>query len=120
MRFESSKTESGKFTSFNSYVSAMKPDQSEIYYLAGDNREKIERNPNLEYFLKKDIEVIYLTDPMDIFVIPYIFEYSEKKIVSIEKAEINSEENSNENDTQNIENHTKLIDKFKAIIGEKV
>lgn len=120
MRFESSKTTDGKYTSFNSYVSAMKSDQTEIYYIAGDNREKIERNPNLEYFIENDIEVIFLTDPMDIFVIPYIFEYSEKKIVSIEKAEIKQNEKNEDNTSNSAENQSKLIDKFKGLIGEKV
>lgn len=120
MRFESSKTESGKFTSFSSYVSAMRTEQKEIYYVAGDNRDKIERNPNLEYFLKNEIEVLYLLDPVDVFVIPYIFEYSEKQIVSIDKAEINFSEVSSEKDSAEIESQSNLIDKFKEIIGDKV
>lgn len=120
LRFESSKTESGKLTSFNSYVSAMKTDQNEIFYIAGDSREKIERNPNLEYFIKNDIEVLYLIDPVDVFVIPYIFEYSEKKIVSIEKAEIKSEESTPEEETLKTQNHIPLLEKFKELLGEKV
>lgn len=120
MRFESSKTESGKFTSFNSYVSAMKTDQKEIYYVAGDNRDKIERNPNLEYFLKNGIEVLYLLDPVDVFVIPYIYEYSEKQIISIDKAEIDFSEETPEKDSTEIESQSKLIDKFKEVIGDKV
>lgn len=119
LRFESSKTKEGEYTSFNSYVSAMKSEQSEIYYFAGDNREKIERNPNLEYFLKNDIEVLYLIDPMDVFVIPYIFEYSEKKIISIEKAEINEEIDNSDNvlgtDIQN-----NLISAFKNYLGDNL
>jgi molecular chaperone HtpG len=120
MRFESSKTKVGEYTSFNSYVSAMKTDQTEIFYLAGDSREKIERNPNLEYFIKNDIEVIYLFDPMDVFVIPYIFEYSEKKIISIEKAEINIDNQDENKEEINPDSQSKILELFKTFIGDKV
>ena len=53
LRFESTKTESGKFTSLKDYVAGMSEDQEEIYYLSGDSREAVERNPNLEYFRKQ-------------------------------------------------------------------
>ena len=42
----------------------MKVDQKEIYYLSGDNKDVIKRNPNLEYFKKNDFEVLLLTEPM--------------------------------------------------------
>ncbi|OGU60320.1 MAG: molecular chaperone HtpG [Ignavibacteria bacterium GWF2_33_9] len=120
MRFESSKTEAGNYTSFNSYVSSMRAEQEEIFYLAGDSREKIERNPNLEYFIKNDIEVLFMIDPMDVFVIPYIFDYSGKKILSIEKAEIKLEESSSEEKTEDNQNSFSLIEKFKSVVGEQV
>jgi molecular chaperone HtpG len=98
----------------------MKTDQTEIFYLAGDSREKIERNPNLEYFIKNDIEVIYLFDPMDVFVIPYIFEYSEKKIISIEKAEINIDNQDENKEEINPDSQSKILELFKTFIGDKV
>ncbi len=88
LRFESSTTEKGKYTSFKEYVSRMKDNQKEIYYAAGDHREGIERNPNLEYFKKHDIEVLFLTDSVDVFIIPSIHEYDQKPLKSIDKADI--------------------------------
>jgi molecular chaperone HtpG len=88
LRFESSATEQGKFTSFREYVFRMKKSQKEIYYATGKHREGIERNPNLEYFRKHEIEVLFLTDPVDVFVIPSIQEYNQKPLKSIDKADI--------------------------------
>ena len=54
LRFESTKTEKGEFTSLKDYVAGMQEDQKEIYYLTGENREAVELNPNLEYFRKRE------------------------------------------------------------------
>ena len=78
LRFESTKTESGKFTSLKDYVAGMPEDQKEIYYLSGDNRDAVERNPNLEYFKKGGVEVLFFIDPVDLFNMPHLLEYDEK------------------------------------------
>jgi molecular chaperone HtpG len=122
-RFPSSKTKADELTSFAEYLARMKPDQKEIYYIAGDNIEAIEKNPNLEYFKSKDYEVIYLTDPVDLFVFPYIINYKEKNIISIEKAEIKDKEDDGKKDkTSQYDDETinSFIEKVKAILGESV
>ncbi len=119
--FESTKTESDKFTSLNGYVSRMKPEQNEIYYISGNSRKELERDPNLEYFLKNDIEVLFFTDPVDLFVIPYIFEYDKKKIVSIEKADLKIADNeTTKQQNSNNEEFINLIKQFKDILGSKI
>lgn len=75
LRSESSNAPAGELTSLYGYVTRMKPEQKEIYYVLGENRSTIERNPKLEYFRKHNIEVLYLSDPVDFFTIPYIFEF---------------------------------------------
>jgi molecular chaperone HtpG len=122
LRFESSATEKGKFTSFNDYLFRMKDDQQEIYYVTGDYREAIERNPNLEYFKKHDIEVLFLTDPVDIFVIPSIHEYDKKPLKSIDKADIEvakTDEECQEGTLNESVAHS-LLDTIKEILIDKV
>ena len=68
LRFESSSLTAGEVVSLKDYCSRMRDGQSAIYYLSGDNRDLLEKNPNMEYFRKKEIEVLYLTDPVDIFI----------------------------------------------------
>ena len=119
LRFESSLRPKGELVSFKEYVQRMLSDQKEIYYLSGENREILERNPNLEYFNKHKIEVLFLTEPMDVFVVPSIPEYDKKHIVSIQKSDIDlkAEERIEKPD----DNLTKsLISLFKAALGGKV
>ncbi len=121
LRFESSKTEKGALTSFKEYVSRMKDEQNEIYYVSGDHRESIERNPNLEYFKKHDIEVLFLTDPVDVFVIPSIMEYDKKSLKSIDKADIDVKKDEEEPDEGLTESVAQpLLTTFKELLIDKV
>jgi len=88
LRFESTKAGADDWTSFKEYSARMKPFQKDIFYLAGEKRAVLENNPNLEYFKKHEVEVLFLTDPVDVFVVPAVSEYDGKKIVSIEKGDI--------------------------------
>lgn len=119
LRFESTSLAKGETTSLSGYVTRMKPDQTEIYYVLGEHRELIENNPKLEYYKKHNIEVLLLSDPVDFFVIPYIFEYEKKTIISIEKATIKEEAKAEQSESDK-ENNSKLIERFKKVLGEKV
>lgn len=66
------------------YVSRMKEGQTELYFASGPDVRSIERNPNLEAFRSRNVEVLYLTDPIDEFVINNLYEFSAKRFVSIE------------------------------------
>ena len=88
LRFESSAKPAGEMTSLKEYLSRMKDFQQEIYYISGDNRDLLEHNPKLEYFRKNEVEVLFLTEPIDVFTVPSINEYEKKPIKSIDKADI--------------------------------
>jgi len=121
LRFESTITEKDQYTSLKNYVSRMKDNQKEIYYLTGENMDMIKRSPNLEYFRDKDIEVLLLTDPVDIFIIPSIPEYDKKPLKSIEKADIDMDMDVKNREEALSENLSKsLIDVFKETLGDKV
>src|ERR1700722_5741653 len=49
------------------YVAALKPNQTAIYYLAGDDIERLKSSPHLEGFRARGIEVLLLSDPVDSF-----------------------------------------------------
>ncbi|MFH1790717.1 MAG: molecular chaperone HtpG [Candidatus Omnitrophota bacterium] len=86
--YESSVTGKGELTTLKSYVSRMKKEQKAIYYISGDSRDVLDKNPNLEYFRKKGIEVLLLTEPVDVFTVPSIGEYDKKPLKSVEKSDI--------------------------------
>ncbi len=88
LRYTSTRTAADELTSLSAYAERMHPDQKEIYYVLGASREVAEGSPNLEYFRTKELEVLYFTDPIDVFAVPHLGEYRDHKFVSVEKAEI--------------------------------
>jgi molecular chaperone HtpG len=92
--YESSKTENGKFVSFKEYLERMPEGQKEIYYITGMSRASVENSPYMEVFRKKDYEVLYMTDPVDEWVVQSITEYKEKHLKAIDRGdlELDSEE----------------------------
>lgn len=119
LRIESSLRKSGELISLKEYVLGMKKDQKEIYYFCGEHRSSIEKNPNLEYFKKKEIEVLFLTDPIDAFVMPSVNEYEKYPFKSIEKADIKLDpEDKIETPDANLTKS--LLTLFKETLGERV
>ncbi|MSR51838.1 MAG: molecular chaperone HtpG [Gemmataceae bacterium] len=78
--FQSTKTETGKYTTLADYVSRMPAEQKDIVYLIGESREIIESSPLLEAFRAKDWEVLLLTEAMDEFLFPSLHEYRGKSL----------------------------------------
>ncbi|MDR2429648.1 MAG: molecular chaperone HtpG [Puniceicoccales bacterium] len=88
LRYESSATDAGKLTTLSEYVDRMKPGQKEIYYLAGPGRDSIESGPYLEAFKARSIEVLYLTDATDDFVMSHLGSYKEKPLTAADQADL--------------------------------
>ena len=82
--FESS-ADAEKLTSFEDYVSRMKPDQKAIYFMTGPSRRAIEHSPHLEAFEAKGYEVLFMTDPVDEMLVQWVWEYKDKKLKSVAK-----------------------------------
>jgi molecular chaperone HtpG len=82
-RFESMKTEPGKLVSLKQYIDAMPSEQTEIYYVTGIGRRAVEASPHLEAFKKKGWDVLFLTDPIDEWVVQATNEFDKKKLTSI-------------------------------------
>jgi molecular chaperone HtpG len=57
----------GAWRSLKEYVAALKPNQTAIYYLAGDDVARLEASPHLEGFRARGVEVLLLADPIDSF-----------------------------------------------------
>jgi len=94
--FESTKTESGKFTSLEQYVVGMGAEQKEIFYLIGESRGLIENSPYLEAFKAKGQEVLLLTDPIDEYLISHLTEFKGKKFKAVDKGEMDVEQTDEE------------------------
>lgn len=88
LRYETSKSDEGAYKSLGEYVEGMKESQKDIYYIFGESRKEIDHSPYLEMFRSADIEVLYLYDPIDDFVLSSLLEFDGKNIVSSDKADI--------------------------------
>ena len=86
--YESSKTKPGEYISLKEYTERMIPDQKNIYFLTGDSRATVDNSPHLEVFKKKDVEVLFMTEPVDEFILPGFGEYSDKNLKSIAQGDI--------------------------------
>ncbi len=85
--FDSSHDPEAK-TSLKEYVMRMNSDQKEIFYLTGESRESIANSPHLEAFKARDVEVLFLNDPVDELMVQALTEYDEKKLKSVGKGTI--------------------------------
>ncbi len=86
LRYESSHSE--KPAPLADYVSRMTAEQTEIYYLCAPNREACLASPYYEALKAKGLEVLFLTDPWDEFVMDRLADFDGKKLVAAEKAEV--------------------------------
>ena len=86
--FETSTTEAGSLSSLAEYVERMPEGQEAIYYITGDSREAVESSPHLEIFREKGYEVLFLTDPIDEWVVQSLTHYDEKELVAIDRGDI--------------------------------
>ncbi|MFL6199914.1 MAG: molecular chaperone HtpG [Thermoanaerobaculia bacterium] len=77
-----------KLTTLKDYVSRMKDDQTEIFYLTGESREQVENSPHLEAFKDKGIEVLYLVDTVDELLTQSLHEYGGKRLKSVGKGTV--------------------------------
>src|SRR5262249_17823962 len=88
---ESTRTEAEKFTTLAQYVEKMKPQQREIYYLIGENRELLLQSPYLESMRAEDLEVLLFTEPVDELVTQSLGEYKGKKLKAIDKGALSAD-----------------------------
>ncbi len=88
LRYESSQTEPGKLTSLQEYVDRAREEQKDIYFLYGAGRQSIESGPYLEAFKARGIEVLYVTEPADEFVLNHVHTFADKRILSADSKDI--------------------------------
>ena len=91
----------------------MQEDQNNIYYIIGESKEFVEKAPFLEKLVKKDIEVIYMTDPIDEYMMQQLKEYDGKKFVNISKTDLKL-------DDEKSEKYEDFCNSIKVILGDKI
>ena len=120
--FESTQTEAGEFTDLKSYVEKLEARtdlddeaKNQIFYITGENRAELENSPYLESLKAKDIEVFFMVDPIDEWVLMSCPEYKGKKFKSVNKGDINLGEDSKEEKEEQEKKETELKDLLSSL-----
>jgi HSP90 family molecular chaperone len=123
IRFHSSHDAEG-YTSLDQYVERMPDWQSSIYYSADSSIDSIEASPHFAKCKTKGVEVLYLIDPIDEYLIPHLADMDGKKFVHITKEGLSF----GDEDEETIKKRTSiyndqfepLLSTLKTLYGEKV
>ena len=77
-----------KMITFDDYITSMNEKQKNIYFISGDNIDILKSSPFLDRFKKNDIDVLFMTDPVDEYMCQRLVSYKEAKLVCITKGDI--------------------------------
>lgn len=78
----------GRLVTLKEYVEAMKDGQQKIYYAVGKDKESIDALPQTELLKDRDLDVLYLFDPVDEFAIEALHEYDGKSFHSVSRGDL--------------------------------
>jgi len=121
LRYQSTKSGEDR-VSLKSYVERMKENQKHIYYITGESKASVENSPFLEALKKRDLEVLYLIDPIDEYAIQQLKDYKGKTLACATKEGLDlglseEEKKGKEEEKASFEG---LCKKVKDILGSKV
>lgn len=121
LRYHSTKS-GEEMTSLKDYVTRMKENQKDIYYITGESRKAVENSPFIERLKKKGYEVLYMCDPIDEYAVQQLKEYDGKKLVCCTKEGLKlemSEDEKKQAEEQKAQFES-LCRLMKDILGDKV
>ncbi|CAL9174641.1 unnamed protein product [Musa hybrid cultivar] len=119
LRFYSSKSEEDMI-SLDEYVENMGENQKAIYYLATDSLKSAKTAPFVEKLVQKDIEVLYLVEPIDEVAIQNLQTYKEKKFIDISKEDLELGDEDEVKEREEKQEYNLLCDWMKQQLGDKV
>lgn len=131
IRFNSSTCkDKDELISLSDYALRMKEGQKEIYFITGTNRDSIQLDPHMEIFKNKGLEVLFLFDPIDEFVVQSIRKYKDYEFKSVDTVDMKKMKDFKdvEEKKSNLEDLSKdeekqffsLLAKMKSILGDRV
>merc|ERR1712134_190387 len=121
LRYHSTKSREDQ-VSLKTYVERMKENQKVIYYITGESKEAVENSPFLEALKKRDLEVLFLVDPIDEYAIQQLKDYQGKTMACATKEGLDlglSEEEKKKAEEEKAA-FEGLCKKVKDILGKKV
>ena len=110
-----------EWVSLQQVVDRLQADQTSIYYILGEDLTSVARSPHLDYFRQHDLEVLYLVEPIDSFMIMTLKEFAGKKLQNVDDAalELPKDEKPVESKVEN-EDFAQLAARIKTTLGEQI
>merc|ERR1712010_318085 len=110
------------FCSLSDYVSRMKENQKDIYYITGENKEVVSQSAFVERLKKRGLEVVYMTEPIDEYVVQQMKEFDGKNLVSVTKEglELPEDEEEKKKHEEDKTRYETLCKVMKDILDKKV
>ena len=109
------------------YVADLKPNQTEIYYLVGDDLERLKSNPKLEAARARGVEVLLLIDAIDAFWTTMPQEFEGKPLKSLSQGEVDfsliplvDADHKDDGDKPDSQDEATLLAAIKGALGDKV
>jgi molecular chaperone HtpG len=93
--YETMNGEPGKMISLKQYITQMPATQNHIYYITGESRDAVNNSPALEIFRQKGYDVIFMTDPIDEWVMQSMQQFDKKLFKSATKGDLDLDADSN-------------------------
>ncbi len=110
-----------KLKTLMEYVGDMKAEQDSIYYVCGENIDRLMALPQTEAVTSKGYEVLLLTDNVDEFALKILSEYEGKTFKNISSEELNLETEEEKKETEKkIEDNKELLDFLSESLKDKV
>jgi len=118
LRFSTSSS-GDDISSLKDYVTRMKENQNDIYFMTGENKEAVASSSFVERLVKKGYEVLYMTEPIDEYCVQQLKEYDGKKLVSVTKEglELPEDEDEKKKFEEDKAKFEKLCETIKETLG---
>jgi molecular chaperone HtpG len=118
-------TTAGENRTLKQYIADLKPNQTEIYFLAGDSIERLKSNPKLESATARGIEVLLLTDPVDAFWTSAHLEFEGKPLKSLSQGDVDFSlipltDDGKKHETKTEADEASIIAAIKLNLGDRV
>jgi molecular chaperone HtpG len=118
-------TTSGDKRSLKQYITDLKPNQTEVYFLVGDSVERLKSNPKLEAAAARGIEVLLLTDAVDAFWTSASLDFEGKPLKSLSQGDVNFDliplvDDNAKDKAESVTDEAATIAVIKASLGDRV
>ena len=121
LRYNSTKSEDDDNTvSLDEYCSRMKEGQTKIYYIAGGDLASVMSSPFVEKLVKRDIEVLYLTEPIDEYAIGALRTYRDHSMASVTAAGTVDFDDEHDQRQKAADAFKPLCDRVKQVVGSDI